>query len=384
MGVAAVILAAGKGVRIGCEKMFLDICGKTTLQMNLDVFSRHPAVSQLIVCASRENIEQCEQLCSEYGAQVVLGGEQRQDSAYKGLSAVTEDIVLIHDGARPLVTLDIITRCIQSAMLYGSGIASVPLKDTVKQIGENGVIKTPDRSNLRAVQTPQAFQTELIKKAFSYAYEEGYYGTDDASLLEQIGISPVLVEGSYSNIKITTIEDVTMARAFLLERFAQYGNPKGLHYGTGYDVHRLVYDRPLILGGVEIPFEKGLFGHSDADVLAHAVMDAMLGAAGLRDIGYYFPDTEETYKGADSMKLLQEVGSLVDQKGFELEHLDAVIVAQQPKLMSHIPTMCRKMASVLNVSNQQINVKATTTEGLGFVGRGEGMAALAVATLRRK
>ncbi|MHB1315681.1 MAG: 2-C-methyl-D-erythritol 4-phosphate cytidylyltransferase [Christensenellales bacterium] len=383
MGVAAVILAAGKGLRIGCEKMFLDICGKTTLQMCLDVFSHHPAVNEIIVCASAENMEQCRKLCSGYNATVHLGGEQRQDSAFIGLLAVTEDIVLFHDGARPLVTPEIITRCIQSAVLNGSGIASVALKDTVKQLNPDGCVSTPDRSSLRAVQTPQAFQTELIRRAFAAAYEKGYYGTDDASLLEQCGMAPVLVEGSYSNIKITTMEDVTVARAFLQDRCMQYGNPKGLRYGTGYDVHRLVAGRRLVLGGVDIPFEKGLLGHSDADVLVHAVMDALLGAAGLRDIGCYFPDSDERYKDADSIRLLKEVKCLVQEQGFLVEHVDAVIIAQQPRLMDYILQMCCHIASSLDISPQNVSVKATTTEGLGFAGRGEGMAALAIASLQK-
>ncbi|MBQ8562832.1 MAG: 2-C-methyl-D-erythritol 2,4-cyclodiphosphate synthase [Firmicutes bacterium] len=228
--------------------------------------------------------------------------------------------------------------------------------------------RTLDRKSLFQVQTPQGFASEILREAYEQAYRDGFLGTDDASLVERLGYRIALTEGDYANIKITTREDL----------------PMEIRVGTGYDVHRLTEGRKLILGGVDIPYEKGLAGHSDADVMVHALMDAMLGAAGLGDIGRHFPDTDPQYKGISSLKLLQIVNQRLHEAGYELGNADVTIIAQKPKLAGYIRQMEENLAQALAADCRQINVKATTTEKLGFTGRGEGIAAEAVCIIKSK
>jgi 2-C-methyl-D-erythritol 4-phosphate cytidylyltransferase/2-C-methyl-D-erythritol 2,4-cyclodiphosphate synthase len=246
----------------------------------------------------------------------------------------------------------------------------VASKDTVRRVCESDPAAesvTLDRRQLFNVQTPQGFETGLIKRAFQKAYEEEYYGTDDAVLAERIGCNVALAPGSYGNIKITTKEDL----------------PVETRVGSGFDVHRLTHDRELILCGVKIPFEKGLLGHSDADVALHALMDAMLGAAAMGDIGRHFPDSEERYKGISSMKLLNETYRLITDAGYKVGNIDITIMAQRPKMLPYISQMRENIASALGMRQDNVNVKATTTERLGFVGREEGIAAEAVCILTK-
>jgi len=302
---------------------------------------------------------------------VLAGGQERQDSVFNGLSAMMADhpdteYILIHDGARPYVTLQVIENTLALAVSTGAAVAAVPVKDTIKLLGEDG-ISTPDRSKLFAAQTPQGFEAKLIVKAYETAASQNFTGTDDAQLVERLGHKVALAQGSYTNIKITTPEDL----------------PKQCRAGTGFDVHALVEGRPLVLGGVTIPFEKGLLGHSDADVLTHAIMDAILGAAGLGDIGRHFPDTEEAYKGISSMTLLKKVAAMAEEKGFALANLDATIIAQRPKLAPYHEAMIQNLAQILGCTADKINLKATTTEKLGIPGREEGIAAEAICILNQ-
>ena len=217
------------------------------------------------------------------------------------------------------------------------------------------------------MQTPQGFRFGLLKEAFEKAMAEGFYGTDDASLVERLGHAVAIVPGEYTNIKITTPEDLTME----------------MRIGTGYDVHKLVEERDLILGGVNIPYEKGLLGHSDADVLTHALMDALLGAAALGDIGKLFPDNDDSFKGISSIELLKRVKSALDDKGYSLGNADVTVICQKPKLAGYIDEMRKNIAQALDTDVDRISIKATTTEKLGFTGRGEGIAAEAVCILNR-
>jgi len=299
----------------------------------------------------------------------------------------------------------VITRTIQMAESRGAAIAAVPAKDTIKVAAPDPedeseapalyFTATPDRSTLYQVQTPQGFLTKTLKDAHELAAQQNFYGTDDAVLVERMGKKVYLVMGDYKNMKVTTLEDMETGQVILkmLEgEQAPVKEERNMEYrmGTGYDVHKLVEDRKLILGGVEIPYEKGLLGHSDADVLVHAIMDALLGAAALRDIGYHFPDSDERYRGADSLKLLEEVIGLLDHNGFIPVNVDGTVIAQRPKILPYIPQMCENMAKIiwpdlpLEEAVRRINVKGTTTEKLGFCGRGEGIASEAVACIRTK
>jgi 2-C-methyl-D-erythritol 4-phosphate cytidylyltransferase/2-C-methyl-D-erythritol 2,4-cyclodiphosphate synthase len=302
------------------------------------------------------------------------------------------DIVLVHDGARPFVTNDTIDALIEGTVKYGAAVAAVPVKDTIKS-AEGGIFReTLDRSKLFSVQTPQGFGRKLLIEAYERAFSEKFYGTDDAVLVEKMGEKVYLVKGDYNNIKITTKEDIIVGEAILTARSgkvlpAEYPTVEEAletRIGTGYDVHRLTEGRKLILGGVELPFERGLLGHSDADVLLHAIMDALLGAAALGDIGRHFPDNDESYRGISSLLLLKRVGELLNENGCRIGNIDAVVIAQRPKIAPYIGQMTARIAETLGIGENAINIKGTTTEKLGFCGREEGIAAQASVLIRRR
>ena len=371
--VTAVVTAAGSGRRMGTPlpKQFLKIGGKTVLEKAVEPFEASEHVDEIIVVGSSEFLELCTGLCRQFSkfSRAVAGGKERQDSVRNALNLVEDGYVLIHDGARPYVDMETIMRVLEAAAGTGAAVAAVPVKDTVRQTrsGDNTDSITLPRDRLYSVQTPQGFDVALIREAYAAAEGEGFLGTDDGGLAERAGHPVTIVEGSYRNIKITTQEDL----------------PMETRIGTGFDVHRLTEGRKLVLCGIEIPFEKGLLGHSDADVAVHALMDAMLGAAAMGDIGRHFPDTDDAYKGISSMILLQKVRELIEQEGFRLGNADITIMAQRPKLSPYIEKMRTNIAAVLGMDVGSINVKATTTEKLGFVGRQEGIAAEAVCTINR-
>ena len=371
--VTAVVTAAGSGRRMGTPlpKQFLKIGGKTVLEKAVEPFEASEHVDEIIVVGSSEFLELCTGLCRQFSkfSRAVAGGKERQDSVRNALNLVEDGYVLIHDGARPYVDMETIMRVLEAAAGTGAAVAAVPVKETVRQTrgGDNTDSITLPRDRLYSVQTPQGFDVALIREAYAAAEAEGFLGTDDGGLAERAGHPVTIVEGSYRNIKITTQEDL----------------PMETRIGTGFDVHRLTEGRKLILCGIEIPFEKGLLGHSDADVAVHALMDAMLGAAAMGDIGRHFPDTDDAYKGISSMILLQKVRELIEQEGFRLGNADITIMAQRPKLSPYIEKMRTNIAAVLGMDAGSINVKATTTEKLGFVGRQEGIAAEAVCTINR-
>ena len=300
---------------------------------------------------------------------MVGGGATRADSVCSGLRAAKGQLVAIHDAARPFVSEQVITDALAEAEAMGAAAPAVAVKDTIKIAdGAGRVAATPDRVSLYAVQTPQCFRRSLYLQALSAVTgEKASLVTDDCSLFELAGLPVTLTEGDYANYKITTKEDLQ--------------KEKTMRIGHGYDVHRLVEDRKLILGGVEIPFEKGLLGHSDADVLLHAVMDAVLGAAALGDIGQHFPDNDPAYKGADSLQLTREVAKIIAAHGYRVGNIDATILCQRPKLAPHIPAMREKIADAFGLPVDAVSVKATTEEHLGFTGEGLGIAAHAVALI---
>ena len=379
----AVIVAAGNSSRMGggVSKVLEPLGGRPVLLHSLEVLEACPSVGELCVVCREEDKPQVEALLKGRGGKplsLVAGGAQRQDSVLRGVEALSpgREFVLIHDGARPFVTQELAEAVCRDALEWGAATAAVPVKDTCKLAdGEGFVESTPPRERLMAVQTPQAFRRELYLDALKAAQRAGALYTDDCQLVEAAGGRVKLTPGDYRNMKLTTPEDRLAARAYLGK------GERAVRTGYGYDVHKLVEGRRLILGGVEVPFERGLLGHSDADVLAHAIADALLGAAALGDIGKLFPDTDPAFAGADSLKLLGRVCALLGEKGWSIGNIDATVTAQRPKLAPFIPQMRENLARACGIEAGQVSVKATTEEGLGFTGAGEGVAASAVCLL---
>lgn len=378
MQVSLILACAGKGTRAGFEKNKLLVSNgeKTWLETTLNAFKKTGLITQYIITASKEDFESISSLVKD-SALVVLGGETRTQSIKNALNYVQGEVVLIHDGARPFVSYELIERCIDTAIKNGSAIPVVPTRDTL--LKSDGVIATEyiGKSGLYAVQTPQGFKTKLIKEAYDTAQES--FNDDGEVYKNRFGTLNVY-QGDFNNVKLTYPQDFENAPCVSV---CEKTSSPQYRFGTGFDCHKLVEDRKLILGGVEIPHDKGLLGHSDADVLTHAIMDAILSACAERDIGYHFPDSDMKYKGADSIELLKEVLSIAHGKGYKVESLSASIMAEKPKLLKHVPTITQKVASVCAIPCENVGITATTLEGLGFVGREEGICVHATATLVR-
>lgn len=350
------------------------------LAYSLQVFESMPVVKQIVIVTGIDDLEAAARVVRRFSiskvTDIVPGGAQRQDSVRIGLARVTSDIVAIHDAARPFVSPECIEASISAAAQCGAAVVGVPVIDTIKVVDSGFVSETPERNRLISVQTPQTFRLDLIRKVHANAQRQGFYTTDDAALVEWSGQRVKVVEGSYDNIKITTPADMQTARARL-----------GLmetRTGVGYDVHRLVENRELVLGGVKIPYPKGLLGHSDADVLLHALSDALLGAAGLGDIGKHFPDTDPQYRDISSLHLLEHVGLLLHEQQWKVVNADIVLVCPKPKIASLTGAMADNIAQALNTDAANINIKGSTTEGLGFEGREEGISCYAVVSIARQ
>lgn len=380
-----IVVAAGQGQRMqtSVNKVFLELAGQSVIKYSLDVFAGLEDVAEIVVVAHPEELELMKAkiddgFCSRRPIKVVPGGAERQHSVRAGLEALDDrlDFVAVHDAARPLLSVFLAQRVIQAAREFNAACPGVPSKDTLKEADEEGnVCHTLDRSRIYRIQTPQVFRMDMLKNAYVQASNEGFLGTDDAVLFEKYCGPVRIVPGEEQNLKITTREDMAVVRGWL-------GDDNNMRAGIGYDIHRLVEDRPLILGGVNIPFEKGLLGHSDADVLLHAICDALLGAAGLGDIGHHFPDKDPRYKDVSSLALLEKVKILIDRQSFEIMNIDCTIVAERPYLAPFLGDMKKGIADLLGIGIRQINIKATTNEGLGPAGQGEGIAAQAIALLR--
>ena len=381
--VSAVLVAAGSSTRMGFDKLSFDLGGETVLHRSIRAFEQDPLVTEIVLVAGKNRafVEQQAADCTK-PVQIVTGGTTRAESAKNGVLAAAGELVAVHDAARPFVSQAVITAALEAAARCGAAAPAVPVKDTIKAAARgNGktvpdaclVYTTPDRSTLYAVQTPQCFdRAEYLAALEELDAEKARLVTDDCSLFELTGRAVQLTQGDYANYKITTRED--------LPRPEQKEEHK-MRIGHGYDVHRLVEGRKLILGGVEVPFEKGLLGHSDADVLAHAVMDAVLGAAALGDIGQHFLDNDPAYSGADSLKLARRVAEILKEHGFRIENIDATLLCQRPKLAPYIPAMRQNLADAFGLPVDAVSVKATTEEHLGFTGEGLGIAAHAVALI---
>ena len=310
---------------------------------------------------------------------IVEGGSRRQDSVRQAFDRVARDadIVVIHDAARPLVTADVIRRTVDAAAASGAAIAALRASDTVKRGNATGrIVETLPREEIYLAQTPQAFQVDVLRQALATPGD----ATDEATLAERAGHHVQLVDGDPRNLKITTPADLETAERLLRDGD---GAPV-MRIGNGYDLHRLVAGRPLVLGGVTIPFDKGLLGHSDADVICHAVTDAILGAACAGDIGRHFPDTDPAWKDANSLELLRQAMGVVTAAGFAIGNIDVVVIAQLPKLSPHVDRIRATLASALGCDPSRVSVKGKTNEGVDSIGAGESIAAQAVALLTRR
>ncbi|MBI2321278.1 MAG: 2-C-methyl-D-erythritol 4-phosphate cytidylyltransferase [Chloroflexi bacterium] len=383
----AVLLAAGAGRRFGGDKMLTPLAGRPVLWHSLLALQRARPVEAVVVVASAENAAAIGALVAEAGwrkvSAVCQGGARRQDSVRAALAAAPPSAyVLVHDGARPLVTPTLVARGLRAAERWGAATAAVPASDTIKMVdAQRRVRQTLDRRALWLVQTPQVFRRALLEEAHARAEGEA---TDDAALVERLGHPVGVFVGSRENVKITDPADLAMAEALLRQRAVERSGAE-LRVGHGYDVHRLAPGRRLILGGVELahPAGLGLFGHSDADVLTHAIMDALLGAAGLGDIGQRFSPNDAAYRGADSVALLRQVRGLLARAGWRVVNVDATVVAEAPRLAPHVAAMRGRLSAALGVPAERVSVKATTAEGLGPIGAGQGIEARAVVLLAR-
>ena len=398
MFVTAIIAAGGRGQRFGGSrpKQLLTIGGRTVLERSVATFAAHPAIDELIVALPADLASDPPSYLRDSGASgtpvcVVAGGARRQDSVANAFRAMSDraDVIVIHDAARPFVTADLISRTIAAAGESGAAVAAVQARDTVKRThpgngaedhGAPYVRETLPRDAIYLAQTPQAFRRDVLAAALALGARDEREATDEAALVERAGQPVRIVEGELSNIKITTPDDLAVAEAIARGRApARTGRA-----GTGYDLHRLVEGRALILGGVTIPSDRGALGHSDADVVCHALTDAILGAACLGDIGRHFPDSDPQWKDASSLDLLQRSVRLAAAEGLEVGNVDVTVILQTPKIAAYIGAMREAVARALGLDISRVSIKGKTNEGVDAIGRGEAIAAHAVALLRSR
>ena len=408
MQVTAIIAAGGRGRRFGGAepKQLLTVGGRPILEWSVAAFASHPSVDAVVVALPQELADHppaCLRSAEAWHGKpfsIVAGGARRQDSVAKAFAATAEasDVIVIHDAARPFASADLITRTIAAAAEAGAAIAAVQSRDTVKQ-GQDGrqrlVERTLPRETIYLAQTPQAFRRDVLRRALELGARDGVDATDEAALVELAGLPVRLVDGDASNIKITTADDITVAEAIAARQSAidsAIRNPQSAmtkpartgRAGTGYDLHRLVEGRPLVLGGVTIPSARGALGHSDADVVCHAVTDAILGAGGLGDIGRHFPDSDPRWKDANSIDLLRRVVQLAGEHGFMVGNVDVTVILETPKIRGHVEAMRASVAAAIGIDVDRVSIKGKTNEGVDAVGRGEAVAAHAIALLRSK
>jgi 2-C-methyl-D-erythritol 4-phosphate cytidylyltransferase/2-C-methyl-D-erythritol 2,4-cyclodiphosphate synthase len=382
--VAAIIAAGGRGLRFGGDrpKQLLTLAGETILQRSVNVFLASPSIDEIVVALPAELAVAPPAYLLKAGKPIAIvnGGDRRQDSVANAFVRIASraDVVVIHDAARPLVTEDVIRRTVDAAAESGAAIAAVRARDTVKRGSADGmIVGTLPREEIFLAQTPQAFRVDVLRAALAIDDD----ATDEAALAERAGHHVRLVEGDVRNLKITTPDDLAIARR-LLDGSASAVAP--LRIGNGYDLHRLVAGRPLILGGISIPFDRGLQGHSDADAVCHAITDAVLGAAGEGDIGRHFPDSDPAWKDANSIDLLRRAAAIVAAAGWSVTNVDATVIAQKPKIAPHAAAMVANVASALGIDASQVSIKAKTNEGVDSMGAGESIAVHAVALLARR
>jgi 2-C-methyl-D-erythritol 4-phosphate cytidylyltransferase/2-C-methyl-D-erythritol 2,4-cyclodiphosphate synthase len=383
MHVTAIIAAAGRGTRFGGDtpKQFLEIGGRSVLERSVRLFLEHHEITDIVLALPADVASAPPAWIVGAGKPIAIaaGGMRRQDSVASAFDRVPDstELVVVHDAARPFASPALVSRTIAAASAGGAAVAALAASDTVKQAEPSShvVVATLARDTIYLAQTPQAFRREVLADAVALG-RSGVDATDEAMLAERAGHTVRIVEGERSNVKITTAADV---EAGLRDRAP--AEPGVGRVGIGYDLHRLVQGRPLILGGVDIPAAAGAVGHSDADVICHAVTDAILGAASLGDIGGHFPNTDSAWKGASSLDLLSRAVDMVRQAGFSVVSLDVVVVLESPKLGPYRDEMRARVAHAVGIDVARVSVKAKTNEGVDAVGRGEAIAAHAVALL---
>ena len=389
MRVAGIVVAAGRSERYGggVPKQLLDLGGRSLLERAVEALAGHPGIGGVIVVLPPALLDGPlpATVRSWPGvAEVVPGGDTRAASAARGVTAAASrgaEHVLVHDAARPLVPAAVVERVVEATLRHGAAVPVLRVPDTVKEDDGAGCVRrTLDRERLRLAQTPQGARTDWLAEALAAAEAAGDTVTDEAAALERAGRRVVLVEGDPANVKITTPDDLARARAVL----ALGGAMADLRVGTGFDVHRFGTARTLVLCGVAFPGEPGLAGHSDADVVLHAAMDAVLGGAGLPDIGAHFPPGEPAWKDADSVELASRVRTILDGAGYEIVNLDLTVLAERPRIRERVEEMRARAAGAFGLEPHRVGLKATTLEGIGGLGRGEGIACQAVALLRRR
>jgi 2-C-methyl-D-erythritol 4-phosphate cytidylyltransferase/2-C-methyl-D-erythritol 2,4-cyclodiphosphate synthase len=392
MFVTAIVAAGGRGLRLGGArpKQLLVVGGRSLLERSVDAFLTHPLVDQLVVALPADLAEAPPPYLRDAvkPVRVVSGGDRRQDSVANAFQAIDDraELVVVHDAARPFASANLIDRTIAAAAEVGAAVAALQARDTVKQ-GEAGIVRaTLPRESIFLAQTPQAFRRAVLRDALALG-AQGVEATDEATLAERAGHTVRLVEGEASNIKVTTADDLPIAEAIAIGRRdgpwpVRAGEDTVVRVGLGYDLHRLVDGRPLILGGVTIPFERGLTGHSDADAVCHAVTDAVLGAAAARDIGWHFPDTDPRWRDASSLDLLARAVETVRGQRYGVVNVDVVVIAERPKLGPYVDAMRANVATALGIAIEAVSIKGKTNEGVGDLGRGEAIAVHAMAAVR--
>ncbi len=390
----AVIPAAGRGERMsaGIPKQYLRLAGATVIEHALHPFVEHPDIAAVVVALSADDVHWAQLKIAAHGDELVrvVGGAQRMHSVSNGLEALIsraddDDWVLVHDAARPCLTradLDRLMGALRADPV--GGLLALPLSDTIKRSDADGrIAATIDRRGLWAAQTPQMFRFATLRRALAAALSRGDVLTDEAAAIEALGFVPRLVEGPAANVKVTRGEDLALAEAILAGQISQGGRAMVQRVGMGYDVHAFTSGDHVMLGGVRVPHDQGVRAHSDGDVIIHALCDALLGAAGLGDIGQHFPDSDARWRGASSRMFLQEVMSLLARDGYRVVNADVTLVAEAPRLGAHRQTIRQTLAELLRADAAAVNVKATTQEGLGALGRREGLAAQAIVTIAR-
>jgi len=375
MSVTALIVAAGRGSRMGSgiPKQFRLLGGKTVLRRAVESLARHPAVrsTRIVIGPGQEELA-AEALEGLKVDENVQGGEHRADSVQAGLASAKGDAILIHDAARPFCPPGVIDRLIASLEFFEGAAPVLPVGDTLARATER-LDEPVDRTGLVRVQTPQAFQLAALRRA--YDQWSGPPPTDETTVVRAAGMTVAAVEGDPVLEKLTTSSDFERAEQWLAGRLVS-------RTGIGFDVHAFSGDGPIMLGGIEVPHSRGLAGHSDADVVLHAITDALLGSAGIGDIGQHFPPSDPQWKGAPSHLFLAHAAGLIAARDGIIDHVDCTIIAEEPKVGPYRDAMRSRIAEILGLNVAQVSVKATTTEGLGFTGRREGIGAQAVASVR--
>ncbi|MEO6581333.1 MAG: bifunctional 2-C-methyl-D-erythritol 4-phosphate cytidylyltransferase/2-C-methyl-D-erythritol 2,4-cyclodiphosphate synthase [Sphingomicrobium sp.] len=372
----ALIMAAGSGERMagGEPKQYRLLAGVPVLRRAVMPFADHPRVEHIRVVVAPGREEQARQAIGGGlgGVDLVTGGETRGDSVRKGLEAVDGEAVLIHDAARPFCPAAVIDRLLDALGTSPGAVPVLPVNDTLaRSTGRLG--DTIDRDGAVRVQTPQAFRLPDIRRA--YDQWRGPFPSDDRAVAQSAGLEVAAVAGTSELDKLTTREDLARAEALVAARSVSRS-------GLGFDTHAFGGPGPVMLGGIAIPYSKGLAGHSDADVVLHAITDALLGAAGLGDLGEHFPPSDTQWKGASSDRFLNHAAALISQRGGIIDHVDCTVICEEPKVGPHRLAMRAQIAEILGLGEMSVSIKATTTDQLGFTGRGEGIAAQAIASIR--